>query len=365
MSESEMEKDGEKQPSETQNAENCCCSCKKKKIIIAILAIVVLGLISAFAPNVSVEKGHEESLLVRKDASISDVMDSIGNKESVIFTPTMKLYVFMAHLVRPIKPGCYRLESNMSNFKIAFNILRHRQSPVRLTFNNIRTKEELCARLGSQLMTDSATLHRLLSDNNFLAPYGVNSNTAVTIFMPDTYEFYWNVTPQKMMNKIFKNYQKYWTDDHKQKAEKAGLDPTKAIILASIVEEESNLESEKPDIAGLYLNRYHINMPLQADPTVKFAVGDFTIKRVLLKHINDTRNSPYNTYVHKGLPPGPIRIPERSSIEAVLNYHHHNYLYMCAKGSGGHGHDFAVSFGEHKQNAERYRENMNQLGIKE
>ena len=159
-------------------------------------------------------------------------------------------------------------------------------------------------------------------------------------------------------------YQEFWTDKRKEKAQAIPLHPIEVSIVASIVEEESNLSAEKPIIAGLYINRLKKNMPLQADPTIKFALKAFDLKRVLFKHIEASKSSAYNTYLNKGLPPGPIRIPSIESIDAVLNYQQHPYLFMCAKGSGGSGHDFAVTFQEHLQNANRYRSQMNKLGIK-
>jgi len=334
-----------------------------KKAILFLGIIIIIVLACFLLPNVSSTK-NTEYLLIRKNSSIESIVDSLSKKESVYSSLSFSLCAHIVGYKHKIKIGRYELKPGLNNLYLLNNLIKGRQKPIRISFNNIRTKQQLCARLSNQLMLDSTEIFKILSSNDSLKKYGVNSDNAVCLFIPNTYEVYWTISTQKLMEKMYTAYLAFWTDARKEKAEQAKLSPCEVSTLASIVEEESNLACEKPLIAGLYLNRLYSDMPLQADPTIKFALGDFSIKRILFKHIDDTKSSPYNTYINKGLPPGPIRIPSVESIDAVLNYKHHPYFFMCAKGSGGQGHDFAVTFQEHLQNANRYRGEMNKLGVK-
>jgi len=236
-----------------------------------------------------------------------------------------------------------------------------RQTPVRLTFNNIRTKEQLAARLGTQLMADSTEILALMNDTAFLAQYELTPNTAITLFIPNTYEVFWNLNAKELFERMNKEYTKFWTDERKAQAAAIPMTPVEVSTLASIVEEETNNKTDRPKVAGLYINRLKTDMPLQADPTLKFAVGDFGLKRLTLKQI--LYISPYNTYRNHGLPPGPIRVASESGINAVLNYAHHNYIYMCASETLNGEHKFAANWAEHQANAKRYQEKLNKLNI--
>jgi UPF0755 protein len=202
---------------------------------------------------------------------------------------------------------------------------------------------------------------RAFSDSDSCARWGFTPATIPVLFIPDTYEMYWDISYEKFMAKMQKENEHFWTSARKAKADSIGLTPIQISILASIVEEESNNKIERPAIAGLYLNRYRIGMPLQADPTVKFAVNDFTLRRILFEHLKT--DSPYNTYKYVGLPPGPIRVPSASGIDAVLNYQHHEYLYMCANADFSGRHAFARNMKEHHQNAQRYRNELDKRKI--
>ena len=191
---------------------------------------------------------------------------------------------------------------------------------------------------------------------------GFTSQTIPAMFIPNTYEMYWNISAGKLMQRMKREYTAFWTETRRSRAEKAGISPVEAAILASIVEEESAATEEYSIIAGLYINRLHRGMPLQADPTVKFALGNFTLHRILHEHLNV--DSPYNTYLYSGLPPGPIRIPSIAGVDAVLNYSKHHYLYMCAKEDFSGKHNFAASLAEHNRNAGRYQAALNRLGIR-
>ncbi len=339
-----------------------------KKIISRLFILgIIIGIAAAalvLLPNVSSNNNKTEYLLIHKGAYYPEVIDSLKNKSTIKSVTTFNLLARLIGYPKKIKEGKYELKAGMNNLMLLNNLIKGRQKPTRVTFNNIRTKELLCQRISEQMIFDSLELHTLLSDNDYLKQYGLNSENSVAIFIPNTYEFFWNTSAKKMIARMYNEYQNFWTASRMEKAYQLKLSPLEISTLASIVEEESNMESEKPTIAGLYINRLRKGMPLQADPTIKFAIGDFSIKRIYHKHIEATKNSPYNTYLKKGLPPGPIRIPTIKSIDAVLNYESHSYLFMCAKGNGGRGHDFTCSFHDHINNANKYRKRMDKLGVK-
>ncbi|MDR1459879.1 MAG: endolytic transglycosylase MltG [Bacteroidales bacterium] len=261
-----------------------------------------------------------------------------------------------------MKSGRYSVENGMSNMELLNKLRRSQQTPIRLTFNNIRLITDLTERLSEQLMLNEDELLSLIIDEDYCASLGFNITTISAMFIPNTYEVYWNITAEKLMERMKREYDAFWTKDRLKKAENIRLTPIEVSILASVVEEETAAADEYPVVAGLYINRLYKGMPLQADPTVKFAVGDFTLQRVLNKHLEI--NSPYNTYIYSGLPPGPIRIPSPRSIDAVLNYTKHNYMYMCAKEDFSGRHSFAVTLSEHNRNANLYRAELNRRGIR-
>lgn len=236
------------------------------------------------------------------------------------------------------------------------------QTPVNIVVPPVRTMPQLAANLASKLMTDSASIAHILTDSASCRALGYDTATIACLFIPNTYEVYWNIEPELLMRRMQREHAAFWTADRLQKADSIGLTPNEVAALASIIDEETNNVTEKPVIAGLYLNRLRIGMPLQADPTVKFALHDFSLRRILRKHLET--DSPYNTYLYPGLPPGPIRIASISSIDAVLNYEHHNYFYMCAKDDFSGTHVFARSFREHQANARRYARALNKKNIK-
>ncbi|MDR0742810.1 MAG: endolytic transglycosylase MltG [Tannerella sp.] len=261
-----------------------------------------------------------------------------------------------------MKPGRFSVEPGMNNNTLLNRLRRGQQAPVRLTFNNIRQVSDLTDRLSDQLMLESDELLAYLNDEAYCESLGFNTVTIKTMFIPNTYEVYWNIPADKLMERMKREYDTFWTTDRRKKADNIYLSPVEVSILASIVEEETAVPDEYPAVAGLYINRLIKGMPLQADPTVKYAVGDFSLKRILNKHL--TVESPYNTYLHEGLPPGPIRFPSVKGLDAVLNYAHHNYLYMCAKEDFSGRHNFAVTLKEHNRNADKYRAELNRRGIR-
>jgi len=261
-----------------------------------------------------------------------------------------------------MKTGRYAVEPGTNNYDLLTNLRRGQQEPIRITFNNIRLTDDLTNRISEQLMITSHDLDLLLNDASYCTSLGFTPATIKAMFIPNTYEVYWNISAEKLIERMKREYDAFWTEDRRNQAQKIRLTPLEVSILASIIEEESAMTDEYPTIAGVYINRLYRGIPLQADPTVKYAVGDFAIQRVLNEHLRI--DSPYNTYLHSGLPPGPIRIPSQKGLESVLNYQKHNYLYMCAKEDFSGRHNFAVTLTEHDRNAVRYRAELNRRGIR-
>ena len=264
-----------------------------------------------------------------------------------------------------IKAGRFLLKKGMSAFQLLSAMRRN--VPVKLAFNNQERLENLCERLSSQIEPDQKKLLATFRDSTFLQKYGFTKDNVFAMFLPNTYEVYWNITAEKFRNKMLEEYNRFWTNDRVKKAAALDLSPVQVITVASIVHKESVKKSERPIIAGVYLNRLIQGMPLQADPTVIYALklrdNDFDqiIKRVLYNDL--FINSPYNTYKNIGLPPGPICIPSIDAIDAVLNYDNHNYLYFCAKEDFSGYHSFAVGYDEHLNNARRYQRALNAANI--
>jgi UPF0755 protein len=262
-----------------------------------------------------------------------------------------------------IQPGHYTIAARTANRRLIRMFTKGEESPVKLTFNNtIRTRQQLCGRLGAVLLLDSATLNQYMDSVPFLKQYGLTPETAVCLFIPNTYEVYWSMTPEQLFDRMQKEFNRFWNRERRAKAEALGLTPQEVATLASIVEGETHRTEEHPIIASLYLNRLHREMPLQACPTVIFAVGDFTMHRVLNKHLEI--DSPYNTYKHTGLPPGPIRLPQPSALDAVLNAPRTDYLFMCANPDFSGTHVFSETAAQHERVARAYRQKLNERNIK-
>lgn len=336
-----------------------------KRLIYILSAIISVFLLAIyflfFAPNISRKGKQDQFLLLNDGANYAEVVRQMNQKTNIFSQFTFQQVVSIFNYENNVKPGRYLIKKGMSNFSLLRMLKGARQTPVQLTFNNIRTKEQLASALAKQIMPDSTQLITLLNDSSFLSTYGLNPYTSVTIFLPNTYQVFWNTTAEKFFDKMYAEYTKFWTDERKRKAAEIPLSETEVITLASIIESESNNSTEKPIIAGLYINRLKSNMPLQADPTIVFAVGDFSIKRVTGAYTGIV--SPYNTYKNKGLPPGPIRIPNLQSINAVLNYDKNDYIYMCAKETLNGEHNFSSSWEQHRINASKYQQALNMRGI--
>ena len=292
------------------------------------------------------------------DALLGQLRDSAGCKQIGHFKYLAGLLNYPANM----RTGRYAVNPGMSNLTLLNNLRRGHQTATRVTFHMIRLKDDLAARLADQLMLGKEELLTLLNDSAYCASLGFTPETILTLFIPDTYEVYWNVLADKLMRRMQREYNNFWTEERRAKAAAASLTPVEVSILASIVEEETAAPDEYPIVAGLYLNRLRAGIPLQADPTVKFAVGDFGLQRILFEHLEI--DSPYNTYKYAGLPPGPLRVPSARALDAVLNHTRHRYFYMCAKEDFSGRHNFAVSLAEHNRNANRYRAELNRRKIR-
>ena len=259
--------------------------------------------------------------------------------------------------------GRYAVEPTDDLLSVYRRLRRGQQTPVRLTIPSVRRLSRLAGVLANNLMLDSTEVADAFADSTVAADYGYTLATLPSLFIPNTYEVYWDVSFNILMQRMRREHDNFWqADNREQKAEALGMTKEQVATLASIVDEETNYGPERARIAGLYLNRLRLGMPLQADPTVKFAMGNDSLRRILNTHL--LTPSPYNTYLNKGLPPGPIRIPTIASLDAVLEAEHHDYLYFCAKEDFSGSHNFARNYAEHMANARRYQQALNQRGIK-
>jgi len=260
-----------------------------------------------------------------------------------------------------LKPGKYKIEAGWSNAQMVDRLRSGEQIQVKVTFNNQRTIAQLAGAVSKYFEADSTEFLNYFTDKTIIHKYGFNEATFPALFVPNTYQLYWNTSPEEFVDRMALEFKSFWNTDRKAKATKLNLSQSEVVTLASIVEEETKMNDEKPRVAGVYLNRLRKKMLLQADPTLIFGIGDFSIRRVL--NVHKKIESPYNTYLHKGLPPGPIRIPEISSVDAVLNPQTHNFIYFCAKEDFSGYHNFATNYRDHLNNARRYQRALNQRKI--
>lgn len=342
-----------------------------KKAIIALLivtALLAVALLLAlryynriFAPSVQAPEGQQVELYIPSNPEFEEVMALLKHSGAI---DNLKDFAWVARRKgyhnRP-RGGRYLLKNGMSNNEVV-NLLRAGlQSPINVTFNNIRTHNELAGQLAKRLEPDSLAFLQALTDPDLLSQYDAAPHTILGIILPNTYQMFWTTSPETFIERMHNEYHKFWNEERLGQADALRLTPLQIATLASIVDEETIREDEKPRVAGLYLNRLDRGMRLQADPTIKFAIGDFTVNRILTKDLQT--ESPYNTYLHAGLPPGPIRMPSISGINAVLQHEKHQYLYMCAKDDFSGYHAFARTLRQHNINAARYRQALNRQRI--
>lgn len=337
---------------------------KTKRYIVAIIAVTVLMISLSFyfyqgffSPNALIDKEEPKYVKIPRNATFRQVTDSLLQNDILNDIITFSFVAKVTGYQDEIKPGLYKIEPKMNNHSLVKLLASGRQAPVRLTFNNIRTKEELAEKITRNLEIEPDEFHALLTDTTYITKFDFEPETVMSMFIPNTYEVYWNVTPEGLFDRMHKEYEKFWNEERSQRLADLKLDRKEVSTLASIVQAETQKADERPRVAGVYLNRLSTGMALQADPTLVFAHQDFGLKRVLNKH--KEIDSPYNTYKYAGLPPGPINLPDISAIDAVLKYEDHKYIYFCAKDDFSGYHAFAVSYTEHLRNARRYQQALN------
>ncbi|MCH5230644.1 MAG: endolytic transglycosylase MltG [Muribaculaceae bacterium] len=336
----------------------------KKLWITILITIFVLGgiiLLYIFLPAVANKSENEAVIKIPINATAENVRDSLEKYFGSKYADKVMLMSKVRKTDIAKRGGAFLIESGMSPLQAERKLSQGSQHPFKIVVNGARGVDILADRVTRNIEISPDNLKKTLSDEEFLKQFGLTPDDALALFIDDTYEVYWNVTPEALTGKIGKNYKKVWNDSRLDKAKALGLTPAEVITLASIVDEETNKGDEKPMVARLYLNRLKKGMRLQADPTVKFALGDFSLRRIRGEHLKV--NSPYNTYQVTGLPPGPIRTVTTSDIDAVLNAPDHDYIYMCAKDDFSGYHNFASDYNTHMQNARKYQKALNRRGI--
>lgn len=324
-------------------------------IIFFSIAFIITAVISyklyTWIFNGNVKTSH--IIILPEGSTFDQVIDTLQANDVLINYKAFRWVSKKKEYPGNIKPGRYLLSEGMNTNEIVNRLRAGIQEPLNVTFNNVRFKEELAGKISRYIEADSLSVLSLFSNTEKIGELGFTPETFNAMFIPNTYEFYWTTTAEEFADRMKDEYDKFWNDERSEKAEKLGLTPVEVSTLASIVREETNKSDELARVAGLYLNRLVRGIPLQADPTVKFAAGNPAINRVLNSHLEI--DSPYNTYMYAGLPPGPINFPDIEAIEAVLNFEDHNYIYMCAREDFSGYHNFASTLAEHNRNAAKYR----------
>ncbi len=341
-----------------------------KKTFRIILGLVILLIILGGGAGIVLYKYRYADFITKdgivhipsEGGSYETLRDSLLTKDMIADAATFDRFAELRNFKNNVKAGRYQLNKGMSINAVFNRIGSGSQSAVRLTFNNIRTLAQLAGRVSRQLECDSLEMTRFLTGDTLAAHYGFKPHEFIGMFLPNTYEMWWTTTPHGFTERMKREYDTFWNEDRITKLSHTKLSRQEVITLASIVDEETNATEEMPTIAGVYINRLKIGMPLQADPTVKFAIGDFSLKRILTRHTKI--DSPYNTYQNQGLPPGPICMPSVAAIDAVLNYTEHKYLYFCAKEDFSGRHNFARTLAEHNRNARAYAAALDRANIR-
>ena len=338
---------------------------KRIYIILIVCLVLLLGTATNFSlklfrsnTNKQFEQGY---LYIPTGSNLDDVVAIIKAQQILNNTESFK-WVASKMNFKNIKPGKYKITKGLSNIELVRLLRSGKQEPIKLTFQNIRLKTDFAGYIGKNFEIDSLAFLNMLDSIDLVRQYGFDEETIFCMFIPNTYELYWNTSKEKFFERMQKEYIKFWNIERLAQAKAIGLSPVQVSILASIVDQEALLNREMVRIAGVYMNRLNRDIKLEADPTVIFANGDFTVKRVLYKLLQ--KDSPYNTYKYIGLPPGPICMPSVAAIDAVLHFEKHNYIYFCAKKDFSGLHNFASNVTEHQMNARKFQQALNNRGIK-
>ena len=338
----------------------------KKKILIPLIifsTILTTGSVYTYqmlySPNFLIN-AEDKFIIIEENTDFNELIKKLEDDTLINDILSFSFLSKLMEYQENIKIGAYKVKMNMSNYEMITMLRSGNQTPIKLTFTYARKIEDLAEKITTKLKMSKDDLLNYLNEN--INNYnGFKKTDIISIFLPDTYEVYWNISPEKLTNKMYSEYKKFWNEERLSKLDKINLNQKEAIVLASIVASESRMLDEADRIAGLYINRLNRKMRLQADPTLIFAANDFTIRRVLNKH--KKIKSPYNTYIHRGLPPGPIRLVSKKYIDAVLNYEKHNYIYMCAKEDFSGYHAFATNLSDHNRNAKKFQIALNMRKI--
>ncbi len=331
---------------------------------LAIGAFVAASLIVAYNSFYGDAVSNEGSVFVDKQTSYDDlcisIRETLGN--STLKFAAFKFYASHIDLPERYKVGHYTLTGEMSVIRIARILALGEQTPVKLVIGGARTIPQLAAKLSRQIAADSAEIVKVLYDREIRASHGYVRDSIIALFIPNTYEVYWTITPEQLLQRIHREHDAFWNESRKGRCQALKMSQYEVMTLASIVYEETKAIDEMARVAGVYTNRLRKGMPLQADPTVKYAMQDFGLKRILRRHLR--YKSPHNTYINKGLPPSPICIPSIAAIDAVLNHENHDYIFFCARPEFDGRHNFARTLREHNINSRAYSVALNKRGIK-
>lgn len=337
----------------------------RHKKLLAVILLPGIAIIAACLwayPYFYSKAGSDYMIYIYPNATKPALADSIAAKCNKAFAKRVTNMLQWLDVDLGNRTGAYSITADDTPLSTARKIRNKQQSPVKFTFNNIRLKQQFADRVAKKLLMSESDIMTILNDSSTCAKFGKTPLTIVNILLPDSYECWWNTSPGQLMNTMHHYYEQFWNGERDVKAKSLGLSRDQIQILASIVEEETSKRDEMGLVARLYINRLERGMLLQADPTVKFAIGDFSIRRITNAMLKT--ESPYNTYLYPGLPPGPIRFASKAGIDAVLNAPKHNYLYMCAKEDFSGYHNFASTYAQHMRNARKYQAELNRRGIR-
>ncbi len=332
-------------------------------ILPALICLLLIGGVIYGTFYTPVSKSEQtEFVYIDTDDNLDSVVNKLETTTQRECISGIKALFRYSKYGEHIHTGRYAIGVNDNSMQIFRTLRNGLQTPLQVPVPSVRTLESLAGAVSKRLMLDSLQLIDSLKSPAVQKRFGYDSTTMVCMFIPDTYEFFWDIPVSKFLDRMNRESNNFWNNERKQKAEKLGMTTEEVMTLASIVDEETANNGEKPMVAGMYYNRLKINMPLQADPTVKFAMKNFKARRIYNSWLKTP--SPYNTYVNTGLPPGPIRIPSVAGVDAVLNMVQNDYLYMCAKEDFSGTHNFARTYSEHLKNARRYTAALNARGIR-
>jgi UPF0755 protein len=320
-------------------------------VLILVLILVLFAAWKVFGPSITASE--DKFLYIKTGETFGQVKDELISKK-IISSARWFDWTAGALKFNSVKAGKYEIKKGMSLFELIRVLKNGRQIPVKLVITKLRLKEDLARKLGQQFEFDSLATIQFLTNNDSLKNFGLDTNTVMTAVMPNTYSFFWNSSPEKVYQKLYEHWKQYWNDERKKRAEAIQLTPIQVSILASIVDEESNSKTEKQKISSVYINRLHKKMNMQSCPTIKYALRDFGLKRIYEKHL--AVQSPYNTYINEGLPPGPVCTPQPETIDIVLNAPQTDYLYFVANSDFSGTHIYTTNYADHLKFAKKFAE---------